>query len=1144
MKIKFFYLIIFWITLIGYSSESRAQEEPHNYIKNFEDKFFPSPSAGSLVGSGLTDVKVATGGLTKSIMLASVPFDDFNYPLELNYYSNGVRVDDWGGHCGIDWDLKYTGIITREVRGIADEKALRRIGDGQYEFGDLNVENFTQSNYDKIKLLSSRTAKVDGQYDIFSFNIFGLSGKFIIRNGQAVLLNDDSKLKVNVTISGYIYTFKIFDTEGREYSFSSSEKTKYDIENECDNESPYMEELETAWFLDNIKLPNQKLINFAYSNVNYSYYYDFNESKIFDASEMTSNGGNPATPGTFSCESGLNNTNTICFRRKIVTSKILYKVTYKNTSVNFNYSDRNDLLGDKLLKNISVSTGIAPMVDISLEYNNPVSTVAFENLIQSHLSVHYPIDVLKKRYFLKKVSIGNNAEDSDNYVFEYNNLSALPHRFSFSQDHYGYFNGIANSTSIPDEAYEYMNFKVYKEIANITKADKSPRLVGRAGLLSKIKYPTGGVDSILYEQNQSDEIKETFSTLTVPVSVTSGGQNWVSDYIDLNSFTGTASISLEFLHDPNYAGIGENQTERYAKIKLLKNNVVTDIVPFRSEIDMYIGNKFSSNIPLSYSPQTSYVRGMKLNNEISLDAENENLLEVEIQGKYAELRATLHFTTSNGMDTISVPWMGYRVSKIISNGNDLSTPVERNFVYKKWTQEGNQLKLTSISSMNKSPNLEYETGSRYNCKVIIPSTNPRENDKEYWSYFQELFKFSNKLNTSPYIYNGFPSMYSHIIELYGDQKNSFSASRTYVNGNSREVKILSYEYPNDRVVSPSLDNSQWNTGIKIEEYLGSVLSNGKYLIRTKNESHYSAVTKYFFNYNAYLIDQVGYISADIKQNFNWYAVKSGTTESHWVKLDSVSNWEFVSETGAGQLIKNTKKYTYNPVDKRLFEESSINSVGKVMLKKYFGPAKMVELNKDPQGIYQTMLSKNNYSATIQEQRLVNNTLVFEKVFQFFNPSSNIFVPKQLDYFYGTGNSAKTFTFPTYNSDGRIKEIKDERGISTVYLWAYAGGYPIAKIENSTYSEVEVVLTKASISSLESSNPTDALINTQMTKLRTMLPHALVTHYTYIPLVGMTSKTDVRGITEYYQYDGMRRLQTVLDHLNYVNKSFDYHYRPN
>ncbi|WP_447767072.1 hypothetical protein [Sphingobacterium faecium] len=64
------------------------------------------------------------------------------------------------------------------------------------------------------------------------------------------------------------------------------------------------------------------------------------------------------------------------------------------------------------------------------------------------------------------------------------------------------------------------------------------------------------------------------------------------------------------------------------------------------------------------------------------------------------------------------------------------------------------------------------------------------------------------------------------------------------------------------------------------------------------------------------------------------------------------------------------------------------------------------------------------------------------------------------------------------------------------------------------------------------------------KLRNDLPNAMVTSYTYQPLVGMKSKTDARGVTEYYEYDGMQRLKAIIDQFKHVTSSMDYHYRPN
>ncbi|MCW8309615.1 hypothetical protein K7A41_00030, partial [Sphingobacterium sp. InxBP1] len=136
----------------------------------------------------------------------------------------------------------------------------------------------------------------------------------------------------------------------------------------------------------------------------------------------------------------------------------------------------------------------------------------------------------------------------------------------------------------------------------------------------------------------------------------------------------------------------------------------------------------------------------------------------------------------------------------------------------------------------------------------------------------------------------------------------------------------------------------------------------------------------------------------------------------------------------------------------------------------------------------------------------------------------------------------------YNSNGRPQELKKREEATAVYLWGYGGQYPIAEIRNATYAQVDSVLTKAAIDNLNVSTHSEAtmetLIKNAADKLRAGLPNAMVTSYTYKPLVGMTSKTDPRGIKESYTYDGMQRLQAILDHLNQVNRAFDYHYRPN
>jgi YD repeat-containing protein len=55
-------------------------------------------------------------------------------------------------------------------------------------------------------------------------------------------------------------------------------------------------------------------------------------------------------------------------------------------------------------------------------------------------------------------------------------------------------------------------------------------------------------------------------------------------------------------------------------------------------------------------------------------------------------------------------------------------------------------------------------------------------------------------------------------------------------------------------------------------------------------------------------------------------------------------------------------------------------------------------------------------------------------------------------------------------------------------------------------------------------------------------NAQMSTYTYDPLVGMTSETNEKNVTTYYEYDSFGRLSVVKDQDRNVIKTYDYHYK--
>ena len=154
----------------------------------------------------------------------------------------------------------------------------------------------------------------------------------------------------------------------------------------------------------------------------------------------------------------------------------------------------------------------------------------------------------------------------------------------------------------------------------------------------------------------------------------------------------------------------------------------------------------------------------------------------------------------------------------------------------------------------------------------------------------------------------------------------------------------------------------------------------------------------------------------------------------------------------------------------------------------------------------------------------------------YNPSTNTNASITKDSKYESEFLYKNFK-------GNIVEQQKPGASKNVILWSYSNKYPIAEIKNADFTTVENLLGGATaVSNFSSSNPTDAQVSAFLNPLKTALPNAQITSYTYTAMVGMTSMTDVRGQTTYFEYDEFQRLRNVKDQYGNIIKSSTYHYK--
>jgi len=139
-------------------------------------------------------------------------------------------------------------------------------------------------------------------------------------------------------------------------------------------------------------------------------------------------------------------------------------------------------------------------------------------------------------------------------------------------------------------------------------------------------------------------------------------------------------------------------------------------------------------------------------------------------------------------------------------------------------------------------------------------------------------------------------------------------------------------------------------------------------------------------------------------------------------------------------------------------------------------------------------------------------------------------------------------YEDYDAVGNLRQYRLVDGPPTTMLWGYNKQYPIAKLDNVTYDAIPASLRNAAIAAsnndddnCRTSSCNEELLRDALQAIRAALPNALVTTYTYDPLIGVTSMTDPRGYTMYYEYDGLNRLSAVKDADGNLVSDYDYNY---
>jgi len=266
-----------------------------------------------------------------------------------------------------------------------------------------------------------------------------------------------------------------------------------------------------------------------------------------------------------------------------------------------------------------------------------------------------------------------------------------------------------------------------------------------------------------------------------------------------------------------------------------------------------------------------------------------------------------------------------------------------------------------------------------------------------------------------------------------------------------------------------------------------------------------------------------------------------------------------SSTYLNNTISQSTEYVYDPSYYKLRSQTTSDSKGDINSIHYKYPFDFA-CNNGTNNKYALMIEKNLNDFPVEVVAKIN-TKVKSVTFNEFDLVGNqmqITESRSLktnelitDYNYliaGTDCLVNNYDtrlqtdiiFDQYDTFGNVVQYHRVDGPPTVILWGHIRTKPIAKIENATYSQITSIIDLDTVLYLTGA-ALEAFLDTNL-RNNPALSTALVTTYSYKPLVGIETITDPRGQTNFYYYDISNRLEFVKDEEGKILSKNEYNYK--
>lgn len=1110
--------ILLFLIFCGLALHATSQNNGEGYYVNIQP-----PTVASLMKSIDYPVGLYHGNPEISHTLYTLKDGAVELPITLQYNTSGIKVNEEASWVGLGWHLNVGGMIVQNAVGKLDDKAdYKTTYTSDYPQGSFPAYMNVIYRLDDIKKYEDYYTKATEdrlQPDVFYFSFPGGSGKFFVdyRDGSAHQIDASRPLKIK-TVDDY-NTWQIITEDGTQHVFGGLTPV-------WQEGGGGMRRVSRTFLLSASVYPNGQVVG---------YEYETRKNDIFSRTENGEHIVQPCGSLVANIQCGIPPTKTSW---KMSSDEILLKsITTDNYMVEFNRSARIDLSASQKLDSIVIKARFAsqwgsPERKICFDYSYFESAIGGNTWSAgfSDTGDFFKSSHLNKRLKLDAVYEADATGKKINQLsFNYYNPTGLPPKNSFAVDYWGYYNGqTKNNSLIPDFT------KLYWERSNYATLHQGNYVGNRAcnpeclsnGMLRSVQNSTGGLTIYSYDPHEyqsssfvptCDEMRHlSFSDASpvlslrdrnVPNDKTSGSFNVKSgDKVQirmhiskgLNTWSEMAGSGYTLLFNP---ASGPMRTYHSGALNL--SNVS--------------GTYFNSTIEYTIQEAGSFYFTLSLPDALG-DQSGMHSKHADFTGDVYVIDGTMEKRGYNRGG-------GLRVSNVnYFETSDISVPPVLSYKYE-YPVTGGTL-FTPLAFDRVYKNLNYYQATNNNGNVSI----------NYGSNGIEMSLSSNNFHSAPYSTVGSAVCYPNVTV----RKSRFGVSQGYTTHTFRVAQeistVCSYQLPEVGNGKP--------LAIKYYAENGTLLKSESYNYDVVQRHFYSGVT---------IIDHFNRSPRFYTTDKHYLVRIAGGSEcdNYWGRFNSliygISSKSCLpkSKTVYQDGVTTTTTYVYDS-HCQLRKESVTGSDGKVHSTSYTYP---YDFNFAP---YTAMAAKNFLAYPVEIKQLVDGKLSGSKLTQYgiFN---GIYLPKSVarGKFPGLVNDMVTFsasgasnvyypiadvTYLKYDISGNPVHI-NVKGEEVIYVWGYNCQYPVAEIRKSNYNAVQSALGRTPESLSSAATPPSTI-----TTLRGTLLDALVTTYTYTPLLGMKTINAPNGEVTSFEYDGFGRLTKTLDNDRNTTEEYDYHYK--